>query len=133
MVALNDFSKELRALAERLSLQWDIRCEFSAQAAEMMIPARLRLDAQHLMREAVANAVRHARAKSVTVQLKAGDKELCLELANDGAVFPKRDGRLEMPASIHERVAQAGGALDVARGMGVTVMTISLPLGERHP
>lgn len=133
MVALNDFSKELRALAERLSLQWDIRCEFSAQAAEMMIPARLRLDAQHLMREAVANAVRHARAKSVTVQLKGGDKELCLELANDGAVFPRRDGRLEMPASIHERVAQAGGALDVARGMGVTVMTISLPLGERHP
>lgn len=133
MVALNDFAKELRALAERLSLQWDISCQFSAPPAEMMIPARLRLDAQHLMREAVANAVRHARARSVTVELKTGDQELKLEFSNDGAIFPKRDGRLEMPASIHERVAQAGGALDVARGMGVTVMTISLPIGERRP
>ena len=133
MVALNDFAKELRALAERLSIQWDISCEFSARPTEMMIPARLRLDAQHLMREAVANAVRHAQAKSVTIQLEPGDRELKLEFSNDGAIFPKRDGRLEMPASIHERVAQAGGALDVARGMGVTIMTISLPIGERHP
>lgn len=133
LVAVNDLAKELRALAQRLSHQWDITCEFSARPAQMMIPTRLRLDAHQLMREAVANAVRHAQAKSVSVQLKTEAEELRLEFSNDGAVFPKRDGRLEMPTSIHERVAQAGGGLDVARGMGVTVMTISLPIGERRP
>lgn len=132
MVAINDLAKELRSLAERLSRQWDINCEFSSRPAQMMIPTRLRLDAHQLMREAVANAVRHAKATSVTIQLKAGADELRLEFSNDGAIFPKRDGRLEMPMSMHERVAQAGGALDVARGMGVTVVTISLPIGERH-
>lgn len=133
MVALSDLSKELRTLAERLSRQWDISCEFSATSTQLMIPARIRLDANQLMREAVANAVRHAQAKSVTVGLRAEADRLRLEVSNDGAVFPKHDGRIEMPASIHERVAQAGGELDVARGMGVTVMTISLPVGERRP
>lgn len=133
LVAINDLARELKALAERLSRQWDIDCEFSSRPAQMMIPTRLRLDAHQLMREAVANAVRHAQANSVTIELKAEAEELRLEFSNDGANFPKRDGRLEMPSSIHERVAEAGGALDVARGMGVTVMTISLPIGERRP
>jgi signal transduction histidine kinase len=130
MVALNDLAKELRALAERLSHQWNIKCEFSAAPTDMMIPARLRLDIQQLMREAVANAVRHAQATSVTIELRAVAESLQLAFSNDGAMFPKRDGRLEMPSSIQERVTQAGGTLDVGRGMGVTVMTISLPIGD---
>jgi signal transduction histidine kinase len=98
----------------------------------MMIPTRLRLDAHHLMREAVANAVRHADAKSVTIQLAAAPHELLLEFVNDGTDFPSHGERLEMPTSLMERVEQAGGALDMARGMGVTKMSISLPIGERR-
>lgn len=133
LVAVNDLAKELRSLAERLSHQWNVACEFTARPAQMMVPARLRLDAHQLMREAVANAVRHARAKTITIQLKVQANDMRLEFSNDGAVFPKRDGKVELPASIDERVAQAGGTLDVARGMGVTIVTISLPIGEAHP
>ena len=132
LVALNDLSKDLDSLAGRLSRQWDVRCVFSARPAEMMIPTRLRLDAHHLMREAVANAVRHAEAKSVTIQLSAVSDELRLEVVNDGAEFRVNGEQLEMPTSLKERVEQAGGVLDVARGMGVTKMSISLPLGERR-
>jgi signal transduction histidine kinase len=132
LVALNDLARDLQALANRLSRQWDVSCEFSARPAEMMIPTRLHLDVHQLMREAVANAVRHAEAKSVTVALAAVADELRIEFINDGAAYPLHGERLEMPMSLKERVEQAGGALDMARGMGVTKVSISLPIGGRR-
>lgn len=131
-VPLTDLAKDLQALAKRLSRQWDVHCQFSAQPGDMMIPTRLRLDAQQMMREAVANAVRHAKAKSVNIELDVASNELRLEVVNDGTEFHARGERLEMPTSLKERVEQAGGALDVARGMGVTKLSISLPIGERR-
>jgi signal transduction histidine kinase len=130
LAAFNDLARDLQTLAVHLSRQWDVHCEFSAHPADMMIPTRLRLDAHQLMREAVANAVRHASAKSITVGLAALSDQIKLEFINDGAEFRPRGGRLEMPASLKERVEQAGGALDMARGMGVTKLSITLPIGE---
>jgi len=132
LAAFNDLARDLQALAVHLSRQWNVSCEFSANPADMMIPTRLRLDAHQLMREAVANAVRHASAKSITIELEALSDQLKLEFINDGAEFRPRGGRLEMPASLKERVEQAGGALDMARGMGVTKLSISLPIGEMN-
>lgn len=132
LVAINDLAKDLSALADRLSRQWNVACEVSATRAEMLIPARIHLDALQLMREAVANAVRHAAAKSVTVKLAAVADELRLEFINDGAAYPKRGDRLDTPTSLKERVEQAGGALDMARGMGVTKVSVSLPIGGRR-
>ena len=130
LAAFNDLAKDLQALAAHLSRQWDVSCEFSAEPADLMIPTRLRIDAHQLMREAVANAVRHASAKSITVELAALSDQLTLEFINDGTEFRARGGRVEMPASLRERVEQAGGALDMARGMGVTKLSISLPINE---
>jgi signal transduction histidine kinase len=115
-----------------LSRQWDVACEFSARPAELMIPTRVQLDVHQLMREAVANAVRHAEAKSVKVALAAVSDELRIEFINDGAAYPVHGERPEMPMSLKERVEQAGGALDMARGMGVTKVSISLPIGGRR-
>ena len=38
-----------------------------------------------------------------------------------------------MPQSLKERVEEAGGALDMARGMGVTKSAIALPIGGEPP
>jgi signal transduction histidine kinase len=84
------------------------------------------------MREAVANAVRHAEAKSVTINLATVTDELRLDFVNDGAKIAARSKRLDIPMSLHERVEEAGGALDMARGMGVTKVSISLPIGGRR-
>ncbi len=132
LVALNDLAKDLSALAGRLSRQWNVACEVSATRAELMIPARIHLDALQLTREAVANAVRHAAAKSVTVKIAAVSDELRLEFINDGTAYPKHGDRLDEPTSLKERVEQAGGALDMARGMGVTKISVSLPIGGRR-
>jgi len=132
LVAFNDLARDLGALADRLSRQWDIRCEFSAPKADRMIPTRLHLDALQLAREAVANAVRHADAKSVEIKIAAEPHVLTLDFVNDGAPYPSHGERLDVPMSLQERVEEAGGVLDMARGMGVTKVSISLPIGGRR-
>lgn len=132
LVTLNELAVDLQALADRLSRQWDVDCIFAARPAELMIPTRLRLDAQQLMREAVANAVRHAQARSINIGLEAVSNELRLEFVNDGAEYRLRGDHLEMPGSLMERVQEAGGALEMSRGMGVTKVSISLPISGRH-
>lgn len=130
LAAFQDLAGDLQALSTRLSRQWAIDCEFRVKPAKVMIPIRLRLDAHQLMREAVSNAVRHAAARSVTIGLAASQDDLKLEFVNDGANFPLRNGQIEIPHSLRERVEQAGGTLDVSRGMGVTKVAISLPIAE---
>ena len=130
-IGVGELAKDLRALSERLAEQWDVLCEFSAHTTEMMVPSRLHLDAQHLIREAVANAVRHAGAKSVTIRLRSDAEELKLDFINDGARYPTLPLTGEMPRSMSERVKLAGGALELTRGMGVTRISVSLPISGR--
>ena len=130
LAAFDDLARDLESLSIRLARQWDISCEFKCKRAKMKIPTRIRLDAHQMMREAVANAVRHASAKSIIVELAGHPDSLSLQFVNDGADYPLRNGRMEVPASLKERVEQAGGSLDVSRGMGVTKVSISLPIAE---
>jgi signal transduction histidine kinase len=132
-IALDDLAKDLGVLADRLSKQWSIDCAFDSDASAGMVPARLHLDAQQLVREAVANAVRHAGAKSVSIRLGTAGDELRLDFINDGAAYPRTKQGGRMPQSLQERVTEAGGALDLSRGMGVTKLSITLPLaGSRR-
>ena len=131
LMRLDDVAKDLNALADRLARQWHIQCSFSAAEAELAIPSRLHLDTQQLVREAVANAVRHAGAKHVSIRLGAEDDWLLLDFINDGSAYPKAADGGRMPLTLRERVEAAGGKLDLSRGMGVTKVAISLPVGGR--
>ena len=128
---LVELAKDLQLLAARLARQWDIQCTFSADAADFPVAARLHLDAQQLVREAVANAVRHAGAKNISIRLAGRADEVKLDLINDGTAFPRTASGQRMPQSLKERVEAAGGAIDLSRGMGVTRLSISLPAAGR--
>jgi signal transduction histidine kinase len=127
-IDLGEIEKDLQALAERLSRQWTVACTFTGCSERRTVPTRIRLDAQQLVKEAVANAARHAKATSVSIALKSAPDAIFLEIINDGAEFPLQRGQADMPISLTERVHQEGGTIDVARGMGVTRMSISLPI-----
>lgn len=132
-IGLGDLAEDLRALSGRLAGQWDILCEFTAQTTDMLVPSRLHIDAQHLIREAIANAVRHAGARSVKIRLRSEPEKLRFDFINDGARYPDATLAEEMPRSLSERVKLAGGALELSRGMGVTRISISLPIsGSLH-
>jgi signal transduction histidine kinase len=128
-VTLRDLVRDLQSLADRLSRQWTVKCALSAKASEVPIPAKLHLDAHQLVREAVANAVRHAGAKSIEIAVATRENQLRLDFINDGQSYPRHRGRLQPPKSLQERIDQAGGAIELSRGMDVTKVSISLPLG----
>lgn len=120
---------ELRALAERLAQQWSIDCRVTAEGDEVPIPLRLQLDLQQLLREAVANAVRHGHADRIDVGLSVASGQVRLSVADNGSGFPagNGDGATE-PWSLKERVERAHGSLRLDSAPGSTNVLISLPL-----
>ena len=125
-ITLPKLAEDLRTLCDRLARQWDIKCEFSADVPDLPVPMRLHLDTHQLVREAVANAVRHAKSKSVTVELSAEDEDLRLDIGNDGSGSARlKDGS---PWSLRERVDEAEGTLMLATRKSGSNVSITLPL-----
>jgi signal transduction histidine kinase len=78
----------LRALAKRIQEISAVRCEFLA-TGDVRVPDPAM--AQHLYRiaqEALSNAVRHAHANRITVELRGSDGELTLQVEDDGVGLP---------------------------------------------
>lgn len=120
---------ELKLLAERLSQQWSVDCNIRAHGNESMIPIRLQLDLQQLLREAVANAVRHGGADRVDVDLAVDDGELQLSVVDNGSGFARGPGtKLVEPRSLKERVERAHGSLRLVTQPGSTNILISVPI-----
>jgi signal transduction histidine kinase len=126
---LADAVAELRALAKRLSQQWSVDCRISAEGKKVSIPIRLQLDLQQMLREAVANAVRHGGANRVDVGLAVEQDRLQLRFADNGSGFQEATGKdLAEPWSLKERVERAHGSIRLVSQPGSTEILISLPL-----
>jgi signal transduction histidine kinase len=126
---LSDAVAELRALAERLGQQWSVDCSVTANGSTGSIPIRLQLDLQQLLREAVANAVRHGGAKRVDADLSVHNNQLQLRVTDNGSGFAKANGDgVAEPWSLKERVERAHGSIRLVSEPGSTNILISLPL-----
>jgi len=129
-VALPQLAADLGALCERLARQWGIECKFGAEIPDLVAPMRLHLDAHQLVREAVANAVRHAAAPSVSVNLRCDEENLVLEIANPGSMGEQLTSG--SPWSLRERVDEASGSLMLITNDNITTVSITLPLKEER-
>ena len=125
---LTEAVAELRALADRLAQQWAVDCRVSAEGEEGPIPIRLQLDLQQLLREAVANAVRHGGANRIDVGLSVASGQVRLSVADNGSGFAAGEGIASEPRSLKERVERAHGSLRLDSAPGSTNLLISLPL-----
>jgi signal transduction histidine kinase len=128
-IELTEVVQDLRALAVRLSQQWSIDCKVSTATKDAAIPIRVHLDLQQLLREAVANAVRHGGANRVAVNLAVDGDLLKLDVTDNGKGFgPMNGGSPVEPWSLKERVDRAHGSLMLVSEPGRTDISISLPL-----
>ena len=129
-VPLPELAEDIGRLCARLSRQWDVDCSFTAQVPEEMVPMNLHLDTHQLVREAVANAVRHAGAKVVRVKLSLEQRNLLLEVTDEGGNGESSGERLPAgaPWSLRERVDEANGTLMLASRDGATTVSVKLPL-----
>ena len=127
-IELAEVVGDLRALAVRLSQQWSIDCKVSTVSKEAAIPIRVHLDVQQLLREAVANAVRHGGADQISVELAVDEECLKLDVIDNGKGFAANGGSPLQPWSLKERVDRARGSLMLVSEPGRTDVSISLPL-----
>ena len=121
--------EELSALAQRLGRQWSVECSIRSTSDRASVPIGLQLDLQHLLREAVANAVRHGGAKRVEVLVDVDQDRLTLQVKDNGSGFPPAKGKVRVePRSLNERVERAHGSLSLFSKPGSTSIIMSLPL-----
>jgi signal transduction histidine kinase len=120
--------EELKSLGRRLSQQWAVDCSVEATEGDASIPIRLQLDLQQLLREAVANAVRHGGASRIDVEVGIEDEHLRLRVLDNGSGFGPANGSPVEPWSLKERIDRANGSLALKSEPGRTTILITLPL-----
>lgn len=123
---LVDLSASMRRVLEELSVRWAIEI-IGPAAPPIMAPLSLDYEIGNLLREAVANAVRHGKASEVGVTAKATGRGIVIEVVDNGAGFAAGTGP-EAPRSIRERTRRHGGELSVRSGPDGTHLMIELPL-----
>ena len=108
-----------------------IRCLVDSSEEDIPLDSAKATAAFRICQEALTNVVRHARAKEIRVHLDMLDRELLLEIHDDGqGILPEKvtdAGSLGL-LGMRERAAAVGGALQIVglRGQGTTV-TLRLP------
>ncbi|MGN3975387.1 sensor histidine kinase [Tsuneonella sp. SYSU-LHT278] len=116
---------EIALLLGRLSEGWGISVELIRAQDSIMAPASLVFELQQILREAVANAVRHGAARRAIVDAAITSAGLRIVIEDDGRGF--EDAAPRLPRSIHDRVSSLGGTLAVQSYPGNTRLEITLP------
>jgi two-component system sensor histidine kinase UhpB len=117
---------------------WRARCpeiafEIRTEAAEEGMGDDVREASYRVVQEGLSNAIRHGRPTRVAVSLSAEDSGLVVTVADNGAHDPAEPRREPGYGIIgmKERVAQAGGVLDIDEGRGGWIVTARLPVERR--
>jgi signal transduction histidine kinase len=131
---LSNVADALRLLGDRLSQQWGVSCRLLSVPFNFEVPAHVQHDVLQLVREAVANAVRHGGARDVFIILRKESNDLELDISDDGRGFSmESDGLVDgqpvqtQPWSLHERVKELGGSLMLYSSSKGSRVSIALP------
>jgi signal transduction histidine kinase len=126
---------DLSALVRALEQQWGVTIERPVGAADLELPANMEFHTRNILREAVANAVRHGGATKVRLEAETFDGLVNLVIGDNGTGLPEH-GRFDErrcaerrigPRSLRERVVSIGGSLVIdSTPQGVT-LSIKLP------
>lgn len=126
----------LRWYTQRQAAVAGVETEFLAPDQAQRFPAQIETECFRIAQEALTNAMRHARAKKVQVELQVSESQLRLSIKDDGLGFdvqPRRERALRGASmgllSMEERATLAGGRLEIisAPGQG-TAIRAWLPL-----
>lgn len=131
-----DLREELEELADHLSRYWNITVLAELPPESLHVSAQVAYDIGRIVREAVANAVRHGRAHNVAVAAQVEHGRLNLEIADDGQGFGFQGEMLDDdlkktavgPRSLQERARAMGGRVRLASSPRGARLGIDLPL-----
>jgi signal transduction histidine kinase len=127
----DDLPAALDGLARHATDMFRISCRFKAEGPPPSLEANIASQLYKIAQEAVTNAIKHAKAKTVGISLANGSGEIILTVHNDGLPFPTLKGpSMGIGLRImNYRANLIGAALEIkgagARGARVTC---SVPL-----
>jgi signal transduction histidine kinase len=118
----------LRQLAERSSIEGALSCEFWAAGLAQRFEAGVELGLFRIAQEAVTNALKHATAKRISIELIADRDAVKLTVSDDGSgIAHERTGGYGL-VQMQERAQQIGGTLRIdTKPQGGTMITIAVP------
>ncbi|MGX7895009.1 sensor histidine kinase [Tsuneonella sp. HG222] len=123
-------ARSLGPMLGDLSTYWGVEADLAGRSGEIAIPGSLVHELRHLIREGVANAVRHGGASEVSIELREEEDLLVLTIADNGSGFPPDQGA--RPRTISERTAQLGGRLDISSSAQGATLQLQLPRGTKR-
>jgi PAS domain S-box-containing protein len=89
----NGLMSALAELAASCGELYRITCDFRCDRPVLIAAQNTATHLYRIAQEAISNAVRHGRAKKITIELQHGDTEAVLAVTNDGAPLPATPGR----------------------------------------
>ncbi|GAA4259422.1 sensor histidine kinase [Dactylosporangium darangshiense] len=89
-------------------------------------PPDLEFDMYNILREAIANAQKHAQATSIDVTIRQDGDRIVIVVADDGQGGVRTDRFGSGMSTMRRRAEGHGGRLDVSSGAGGTTITVSL-------
>jgi signal transduction histidine kinase len=124
---LAEWRAEAGERCEASGVQLDWREQAPLNALTLDAPQQLNL--VRVLREAISNALRHARPRRLEVSLTTTPHGLEIEVRNDGATAPPEQWRSGIGLrGMDHRMQRLGGSLSLRGDGDSTVVTIRLPL-----
>lgn len=115
----------------------ELHLELPADIREDDIPPESRRELFLMFKEILHNAVRHAQAKQIHIQVVVRDQMLCLTVQDDGIGFEVPTGKHigNGLASLHQRANALGGQLNIDSepGRGTTVYFCGPVINRSEP
>lgn len=130
----------LEWIGDHILLPAGISVSIESEGLDQRLPGEIETTLFRVAQEAMNNAARHSQANSLTIRLVADSREVTMTLADDGLGFadpPLVDAQAERQslgiAGMQERVALAGGKLDISSAPGEgTTLRATLPLARQE-
>jgi signal transduction histidine kinase len=127
----DDLPAALDGLARHAAEMFKISCQFKAEGSFPIVEANIASQLYKIAQEAVTNAIKHAKAKTVGISLANGSGAIILTVHNDGLPFPN----LKVPSTgmglriMNYRASLIGASLEI-KGAGPrgTRVICSVPL-----
>jgi signal transduction histidine kinase len=98
----------LQGLAENISERFRVPCTFNGDDAVHVGDATTATQLYHIAQEAVINAVKHASANRIDIELAQNGQKLTLVVSDDGRGFPEK---LPEPPGLGLRLMAHGASL----------------------
>ena len=133
-----DLGPKLRSLGAELEQYWQVTIEVDC-VRRVTISRGLESQIENMVREAIANAVRHGEASRIILEAVTQDDTLYLHCKDNGKGFgfvgtlddPGLTAANAGPRSIQERAHLLNGTVTIASSESGAIVTICLPIGSR--